>query len=108
MHLNLWQALAGAIVGIRPALTLVLLGTALKLLGMPTDAVLWAVLAFALVGAAVWGAIVARSRAARHAAPGNHRRWMWAQALTAPLGIGAVVAGAYAWRQRTLLQAETR
>ncbi|MBO0727781.1 MAG: sulfite exporter TauE/SafE family protein [Acidimicrobiaceae bacterium] len=101
-----WSTRASDVV-IRPALILVLLGTSLKLLGMSTGAVLWAVLAFALVGAAVWGAIVARARAAHHPDPQEHRRWMWAQALTAPIGIGAVVAGAYALRQHTPMEVET-
>jgi uncharacterized membrane protein YfcA len=82
---------------IRPALVIVLLASALKLLDVPTEIVGLALLAVALVGFPIWGAVDAAAHPERTWAEIGRDRtgWIRRQALLAPLGVGFAVAVAY-------------
>lgn len=82
---------------IRPALVVVLLASALKLLDMPTTMLGVALLTFVLIAFPIWGAIDAAAHpASQWEASGADRRWWirW-QAFLAPFGIGAAFAASY-------------
>ena len=94
---------------IRPAIVLVLLASALKLLEVPT-AVLGVILAaVALVGLPIWGAIdaAAHPQSMWDRAGLSRRRWIGWQAFGAPIGIGFAVAAAYFARTRGRLRPAT-
>ena len=82
---------------IRPALVVVLLASALKLLDMPTTTLGVVLLAFALVAFPIWGAFDAAAHpASLWVASGMDRgRWIRWQALTAPFGVGFIFAASY-------------
>ena len=82
---------------IRPALVVVLVASALKLLSVPTDVLGWTVLAFVLLGLPAWGAIDAFGRPEHHwrTAGLSKPKWMAWQAMGAPFGVGFAVALAY-------------
>jgi uncharacterized membrane protein YfcA len=82
---------------IRPALVVVLLASALKLLDMPTTTLGIVLLAFALVAFPVWGAIDAAGHPeGQWVITGfERRRWIRWQALMAPFGIGFIFATSY-------------
>jgi hypothetical protein len=90
---------------IRPALVLILLGSALKLLGLQTDALGWTLLVFALVSLPLWGAIEAALRPdAEWVRAGRSRTvWVAAQSIAAPFGVGALVSAWYVTRVRPAL-----
>lgn len=92
---------------IRPALVLVLLGSALKLLGLKTSVLGWTMLLFAVVSLPLWGAIEAAIRPDREWTAAGRRRtpWVAAQSIGAPFGIGLVVAAWYVLRTRPALNA---
>ena len=87
---------------IRPAIVLVLLASALKLLGVPTLVLGLILVAVALVGLPVWGAIdaAAHPQSMWDRAGLSRRRWIGWQAFGAPIGIGFAVAAAYFTRTR--------
>lgn len=95
---------------IRPILVFVLLASALKLLGMPTTVLGVVMLAVALIGFPVWGAIDAAAHppALWEERDLSRRRWIGWQAIGAPVGIGFAVAAAYFVRTRPRLQAPAR
>ena len=66
---------------IRPVLVVVLLATALKMLGVATDTVLWVALGMVLAGAAGYGAKAALGREAWHP---RVKRWLPAAAALLP------------------------
>jgi hypothetical protein len=91
---------------IRPALVFVLVASALKLLGLPTDLLGGTLLVFALIALPVWGAI----DAAAHPEPiwdraglENRSAWIRWQAWLAPIGIGFGIAVAYFAKTRPQL-----
>jgi uncharacterized membrane protein YfcA len=92
---------------IRPALVIVLLASALKLLDVPTGIVGLALLAVALVGLPLWGAVDAAS----HPEPtwvaiGRYRaEWIRRQALLAPVIVGFGFGVAYFAKVRPRLVA---
>ena len=92
---------------IRPALVLVLLASALKLLNVPTVELGILLVAVVLVGLPAWGAL----DAARHPesmwqrAGLDRSRWMRLQLLMAPIGVGVVLAVVYFSRVRSQLRA---
>lgn len=98
---------------IRPALVLVLLGSALKLLDVPTIPLGILLIALVLIGLPVWGALDAASHPqTAWQRVGLHRAgWIWWQAALAPIGAGVAVAVAYFARARPQLvaaQAQSR
>jgi uncharacterized membrane protein YfcA len=92
---------------IRPALVFVLIASGLKLLGLPTVALGWTMLVFALVALPVWGALDAAGRPAPEWAKAglSRRLWVGAQALGALVGIGFGAAVAYFASARPKLEA---
>jgi hypothetical protein len=82
---------------VRPALVFVLLASALKLLGVPTDALAVVLPAFALVGLPAWGAFDAANHPERTWAQAglDRRAWMHRQAYGAPFIVGFPLAIAY-------------
>jgi uncharacterized membrane protein YfcA len=92
---------------IRPALVLVLLASALKLLDVPTVTLGILLVAVVLVGFPVWGAL----DAARHpesmwqSAELDRSRWIRLQMLMAPIGVGLVLAAVYFAKVRSQLVA---
>jgi len=95
---------------VRPALVVILVASALKLLGLQTGALAWSMLIVVLVAVPLWGATDASMRAEDDWAPSGHRRTVWvvAQCVTAPFGVGFLVALAYFVRVRRDLNAATR
>jgi uncharacterized membrane protein YfcA len=93
---------------IRPALVIVLLASALKLLDVPTNIVGLALLMVALIGFPLWGAVDAASHPERMwVAIGRDRRsWIRRQALLAPIAIGFGYAVAYFSKVRPRLAAD--
>src|SRR4051794_16942475 len=82
---------------IRPVLIFVLVASALKLLGVATDTLGFALAALVVVGVALWGAIDAAlmpEGAFRHAGH-NRTTWVTLQGVGAPFGIGFVGAVLY-------------
>src|SRR6266545_64946 len=94
---------------IRPAIVLVLLASALKLLEVPTAVLGVILVAVALVGLPIWGAIdaAAHPQGMWDRAGLSRRRWIGWQAFGAPIGIGFAVAAAYFARTRRRLDPAT-
>jgi len=94
---------------IRPALVFVLLASALKLLDVPTPIVGVVLLAVALVGLPVWGAVdaAAHPQSMWDRAGLSRRGWIRWQAFGAPMGIGFAVAAAYFAKARPQLRPAT-
>jgi hypothetical protein len=92
---------------IRPVLVFVLTASALKLLGVPTGVLGLVLLAFALIGFAVWGAFdAAQHPKAQWEAIGVEKRsWVKRQLYLAPIGVGAAYAVAYFAKIRPQLEA---
>jgi uncharacterized membrane protein YfcA len=92
---------------IRPALVVVLLGSALKLLGLTNAELGVAMAAFALLAMPLWGIVDAVVRPDHHwrAAGLSKRRWVRMQAIGMPFGVGVVPAIAYFARVRPRLNA---
>ena len=91
---------------IRPVLVSVLMGSALKLIGMPTGPLGITLLAMLLVALPVWGAMDALGRPEHHwwSAGLNKRRWVAIQGIGAPFGVGFAAALAYFRSVRPRLQ----
>jgi uncharacterized membrane protein YfcA len=90
---------------IRPALVVVLLASALKLLDMPTTMLGLVLVVFMLIAFPIWGAFDAAAHpAAQWTTAGADRRWWirW-QAMLAPFGIGSAFAASYFARIRPRL-----
>jgi uncharacterized protein len=94
---------------IRPALVIVLLASALKLLDVPTGVLGVILLAVALVGLPIWGAIdgAAHPQHLWDSAGLRRRAWLRWQALGAPVLLGFPVAVAYFAKARPRLVAAT-
>jgi uncharacterized protein len=94
---------------IRPALVFVLLASALKLLEVPTPVLGVVLLAVALVGLPVWGAVdaAAHPQSMWDSAGLSRRGWIGWQAFGAPVGIGFAVAAAYFAKTRPQLRPAT-
>jgi uncharacterized membrane protein YfcA len=92
---------------IRPALVVVLLASALKLLDVPTGVVGVFLLAVALVGLPLWGAVDAAAHPDSMWDDAGLRRrgWIRWQVFGAPTGIGFAVAVAYFAKTRPRLVA---
>jgi uncharacterized membrane protein YfcA len=92
---------------IRPALVLVLLASALKLLDVPTVQLGILLLCLAVVGLPAWGAVDAATHPESTWRRVGMRRATWIrwQALAAPIGIGFPVAVAYFAKARPQLVA---
>ena len=92
---------------IRPALVLILLGSALKLLGLHTSTLGWSLLIFALVALPLWGATEAALRPDAEWRRAGRRRTVWvaAQSVGAPFGVGAAASAWYFLRTRPALDA---
>jgi uncharacterized membrane protein YfcA len=90
---------------IRPALIFVLLASALKLLGMPTQLLAVVLAAVVLVGFPVWGAVDAAAHPEGMWSQIGRRRdsWIRWQAVTAPFVVGFGVAVSYFTRVRPKL-----
>lgn len=98
---------------IRPALVLVLVASGVKLIGVSTEGLGLVLLALALIGLPLWGAVDAAGfPEARWEAVGRPRsRWIRVQALGSPFVVGFGLAVAYFWKIRPALAAvvfETR
>src|SRR5437879_5484160 len=83
---------------VRPALVIVLLASALKLIGVSTVEVAAWVGIVAVTGAGLWGAVDAATvpTAQWEAAGRSRTRWVALQGVLAPLGLGAIAAAIYA------------
>jgi len=94
---------------IRPALVIVLLASALKLLDMPTPALGLILLGVALLGLPLWGAADAAAHPQSTWERAGMRRSAWIrwQTLSAPIGIGFGIAIAYFAKARPQLVAAT-
>lgn len=94
---------------IRPAIVFVLLASALKLLEVPTAVLGIVLVAVALVGLPVWGAVdaAAHPQSMWDRAGLSRRGWIGWQAFGAPIGIGFVVAAAYFAKTRPQLRTAT-
>jgi len=92
---------------IRPALVLVLLASALKLLNVPTNELGLILLVVAIAGFPIWGAVDAAAHPERMWEQIGSRRdeWVRKQALFAPIGVGFGYAVAYFARLRPKLAA---
>ena len=92
---------------IRPALVLILLGSALKLLGLHTATLGWSLLIFVVVALPLWGATEAALRPDPEWQRAGRRRTVWvaAQSVGAPFGVGAVASAWYFLRTRPALNA---
>ncbi len=94
---------------IRPILVFVLLASAMKLLNVSTNLLGLGMLAFALVGLAVWGAL----DAAAHPEPlwrtitKPRGYWIALMGFGAPFGVGFVAAIGYFWKVRPRLNEAT-
>jgi len=96
---------------IRPALVVILLGSALKLLNVQNGTVVWTLVILAVVAVPLWGATDASMRPSREWQLSGHRRttWVTAQAVTAPFGVGLPIALVYFGRvRRRLAQAPSK
>ncbi|MEY2459854.1 MAG: uncharacterized protein QOG30_1684 [Acidimicrobiaceae bacterium] len=95
---------------IRPALVVILVASALKLLDFSNGALGGALLAIICIGAPLWGATDASLRSPEQWRTSGHRRtsWVTAQAVAAPFFVGVPVALYYAFvvRRRFLPVAE--
>jgi uncharacterized membrane protein YfcA len=95
---------------IRPALIVILLGSALKLLNVENAALGWTMLILVVVALPLWGATDA-SLQPDHAWPLAGRRrttWVTAQAVAAPFGLGVPIALVYFGSVRRALAGATR
>jgi hypothetical protein len=90
---------------VRPALILILFGSALKLLGLGTASVGWTLLVFVVVGVPLWAATEAAMRPATDWVRYRRTTWVAALAVGAPFGIGLPLAVVYALRVRPALRA---
>jgi uncharacterized membrane protein YfcA len=92
---------------IRPFLVFVLTASALKLLDVPTNVLGLLLVLLAVVGFAVWGAVdAAQHPKSQWASIGlDKQHWVRRQLFLAPVGAGAVFAGAYFMRVRPQLEA---
>jgi uncharacterized membrane protein YfcA len=92
---------------IRPALVVILLASALKLLDFSNTALGTSLLLLVLVGAPLWGAIDASLRSAGEWDAAGLRRttWVTAQAVAAPFLVGFPLAAFYAFVVRRRLVA---
>jgi hypothetical protein len=92
---------------IRPALVLILAGSALKLLDVGTVAVGWTMLTLVLVALPLWAAVDASLQPEGAWAAGGFRRTTWVSALSvlAPFGAGFALALYYFARVRRALVA---
>ncbi|HEX4257268.1 MAG TPA: sulfite exporter TauE/SafE family protein [Streptosporangiaceae bacterium] len=92
---------------LRPILAVVLGATALKLLGLGTDALAVTVAVFVAVGLPLWAALDGRGWPDRdwQAAGYRRRRWLTAMLLGAPVVLGLVTAVIYFARVRSRLAA---
>ena len=90
---------------IRPALVVILMASALKLLDFSNGALAASVIIIVLVGAPLWGATDASLRPAEVWENSGARRttWVTAQAVAAPFLIGFPIAVVYATSVRTRL-----
>jgi uncharacterized membrane protein YfcA len=93
---------------VRPALVLVLLASALKLLGVATRPLGFMLLVLTVTAIPLWGAIDAttRSDAAWQRTGRSRTRWVAVQGIGAPFGVGLVAAIAYFSRIRSQVTAE--
>ncbi|HEY2521230.1 MAG TPA: sulfite exporter TauE/SafE family protein [Streptosporangiaceae bacterium] len=92
---------------LRPVLAVVLGATALKLLGLGTDALAITVAAIIVVGLPLWAVLDGRAWPARDwvAAGYQRRRWLTLLTLGIPVGVGLVTAVIYFARVRSRLAA---
>ena len=92
---------------LRPVLAVVLGATALKLLGLGTDALAITVAVIIAVGLPLWGALDGRAWPDRdwRAAGYQRRRWLTVMLLGAPVVLGLVTAVIYFARIRSRLAA---
>lgn len=92
---------------VRPALVVILLASALKLLDVSNAALGWTLVILALVAAPLWAATEAALRPEWQWAEAGRRRTVWVTALSvaAPFGIGVPIALAYLFTARRRLNA---
>jgi hypothetical protein len=92
---------------LRPILAVVLGATALKLLGLGTDALAITVAAIIVVGLPLWAVLDGRAWPERDwlAAGYQRRRWLTLIAAGIPVGLGLVMAAIYFTRVRSRLAA---
>jgi uncharacterized membrane protein YfcA len=92
---------------IRPALVLILLGSALKLLNVNNTALIWTFAILVLVAAPLWAATEAALRPEWQWSASGRRRTTWVTALSiaAPFGIGFPIALVYLFTTRRRLAA---
>ncbi|HEY6500848.1 MAG TPA: sulfite exporter TauE/SafE family protein [Streptosporangiaceae bacterium] len=92
---------------LRPILAVVLGATALKLLGLGTDALAITVVAIVAVGLPLWAVLDGRAWPERdwRAAGYQRRRWLTLIAVGIPVGLGLVMAAIYFTRVRPRLAA---
>ncbi|MEP7060213.1 MAG: hypothetical protein ABI828_05725, partial [Actinomycetota bacterium] len=94
---------------IRPALVFILLASALKLLDVDTKVLGLGMLAFALVGLAVWGAVdaAAHPKALWQRITRPRIFWIRLMGIGAPFGVGFFAAVVYFWKIRPRLNEAT-
>jgi hypothetical protein len=94
---------------LRPILAVVLGATALKLLGLGTDALAITVAAIIVIGLPLWAVLDGRAWPERdwRAAGYQRRRWLTLIAVGIPVGLGLVMAAIYFARVRPRLAAAT-
>lgn len=92
---------------IRPALVVILLASAMKLLDVSNAAVGWTLVVVVLVALPLWGATEAALRPDGDWIQAGHNRttWVAAQSIAAPFGVGFAVAVYYFARIRRQLDA---
>jgi uncharacterized protein len=92
---------------IRPALVLILLGSALKLLNVNNTALIWTFAILVLVAAPLWAATEAALRPEWQWSASGRRRTTWVTALSiaAPFGVGFPIALVYLFSTRRRLAA---
>ena len=92
---------------LRPVLAVVLGATALKLLGLGTDALAITVAAIIAVGLPLWAVLDGRAWPARDwlAAGYQRRRWLALTVVGIPVGVGLVMAVIYFAKVRSRLAA---
>jgi hypothetical protein len=92
---------------VRPALTLLLLASGLKLLNLPTDQLVVVLLVVVLLALPVWGVldVAVHSKAAWRAVNANRRAVLAVLSAGAPFGVGFVAALVYFSRIRPRLVA---
>ncbi len=92
---------------IRVCLVYVLMASGLKLVGVPTESLFYVLIAVAIIGLPIWGAVDAHSFPDLHwAAAGLRKRaWVRLQAVGALFGVGFGAAVAYFMSARPRLEA---